>query len=188
MLIAGKRVVLRDERREGDDEDLFRWLNLEEWNYYDEPDAAFRPISREEFERRVAERRRSPRPVVTTRHTWQIDTADGRHLGWVSYYGLDEPAGRALVGIDLPDPESWGHGYGAEALTLLIDYLFREKRLREVRTETWSGNRRMMRLAEKCGFRETGRSPHRTPLSVRGEALELVHFAVSRLEYSPLRP
>ncbi len=30
MRIRGTRIVLRDERREGDAEDFFRWLNMEE--------------------------------------------------------------------------------------------------------------------------------------------------------------
>jgi hypothetical protein len=40
MKITGRRIVLRDDPRPGDSEDLFRWLNLAEWNYYDEPDIA----------------------------------------------------------------------------------------------------------------------------------------------------
>jgi non-ribosomal peptide synthetase component F len=49
MRLAGTRVVLRDKRRDSDDEDLFRWLNLEEPHYYDQPDKPFTGISREEF-------------------------------------------------------------------------------------------------------------------------------------------
>lgn len=183
MVVTGSCLSLRDEPRDGDDEDLFRWLNLEEWSYYDEPDQPFRPVSRDEFERRLEARRRNSRPTVATSHTWHVDTAEGRHIGWVSYYGLEEQRGHAHVGIDLPDPESWGRGYGSEALALLVDHLFHEKGLQEVRTDTWSGNRRMMRLAEKCGFHEIGRGPHRAPLSVRGEPLEMVHFAMSRGEW-----
>ena len=37
MRIAGERAVLRGEPRESDNKDHFRWRNLEEWDYYDEP-------------------------------------------------------------------------------------------------------------------------------------------------------
>jgi hypothetical protein len=34
MRIVGARIVLRDEPKETDNEDYFRWRNLEEWEYY----------------------------------------------------------------------------------------------------------------------------------------------------------
>lgn len=179
MEVAGRRIVLRDDERPGDADDLFRWLNLEEWNYYDEPDSPFVPVSREEFE----ERRSRPKKPVSGAHTWQVDTLAGRHRGWVNYYRLDEAQGYALVGVDLPEPETWGQGYATEALCLLIDYLFREMALAEVRTQTWTGNGRMRRVAAKCGFRVTGYSAHRVPVSVRGEPLEFVHYVLVRSEW-----
>lgn len=179
MRIDGKRIVLRDESRDGDSEDLFRWLNLEEWNYYDEPDKPFEPVSREEFEAR----RSCPRQPIAGAHTWHVDALEGRHVGWVNYYHLNDKEGYALVGVALPEPEEWGKGYGTEALCLMIDYLFREMGLAEVRTQTWTGNKRMVRVAGKCGFRSTGLSPHHVTLSVRGEPLEFIHFSVSRVDW-----
>jgi RimJ/RimL family protein N-acetyltransferase len=176
MSIIGPTVILRDESREADREDHFRWLNLEEWNYYDEPDRPFQPINREAFNAR------RDRPVVPTLGTnrWEVDTRAGKHIGWVVTYGLDEQAGSILVGIDLPEAETWGKGYGSQALSLLVAHLFQEMALREVRLDTWTGNARMRGVAEKCGFSETGRSPHRAPFSVRGEPLEFVHYSLSR--------
>ena len=124
MRLPETRIVLRDERRDADDEDLFRWLNLEEWNYYDEPDRPFRGMSRGEFERQVEQRRCWSREPSSNSHRWQIDTAEGRHIGWVNYYHLDEQAKRAYVGICLPEEDVWGKGYGTEAVRLLVDHLF----------------------------------------------------------------
>jgi len=179
MRLYGQQVVLRDERREGDDEDIFRWLNLEEWQYYDEPDQPFTPVTREEFESR-----RSPAARPPTSRRWEVDCQEGRHIGWVNYYQLDEQAQRAYVGICLPEEEVWGHGYGTEAVFLLVDYMFREMNLLEVRTATWTGNRRMVRCAEKSGFRVAGLMPHPAQHSVRGEPLERIEFAISREEWS----
>ncbi len=181
MRIVGQLVVLRDDPQDGDREDLFRWLNLEEWNYYDEPDVSFKPISREEF----AARQNRPQKSTASSHSWQIDTVAGRHVGWVKYYHLDAQAGYAYVGIDLPEPETWGQGCGAEALRLVVDYLFREMGLQSVRTKTWTGNTRMRRVAEKVGFKEIAHSPHRAAFSVRGEPLEFVEYAISRPEQAP---
>ncbi|MCZ7546918.1 MAG: GNAT family N-acetyltransferase [Anaerolineae bacterium] len=179
MSIVGQRLLLRAEKRDTDAEDLFRWLQLEEWQYYDEPHQPFQPISREDFDRR----QQRPKPPQSSSARWQIDTLEGRHIGWVVYYGLDALARTAYVGIDLPEPETWGRGYGTEALRLLVDHLFRDMGLEAVRLATWTGNRRMMRCAEKCGFKEAARLPHYADCSVRGEPLERVEFALRRSEW-----
>jgi RimJ/RimL family protein N-acetyltransferase len=185
--ILGKHLVLRDERRETDDEDLFRWLNREEWSYYDEPDVPFVRLSREEFERRLQERRRRPGGPSPNSHRWQVDTVEGEHIGSVSFYHLDKPAKRAYVGVSLPEERTWGRGYGTEALNLLVDYLFDEMDLEEVRAATWTGNKRMMRCAEKCGFVEVARSPYEAEYSVRGEPLERIEFSITRQEWLAIR-
>jgi len=182
MQIVGKHVVLRDEIQETDYEDFFRWHNLAEWNYYDEPDAPFKSMTREESETR----RKLPKKTTSASHSWQIDTVQGKHIGWVNYYQLDEQAGYAYVGIDLPEPETWGKGFGIEAVRVVVDYLFCEMGLQRVRTKTWTGNKRMRRVAEKLGFQEIARSPHRTAFSVRGEPLEFMEYEISRAEWFAL--
>jgi RimJ/RimL family protein N-acetyltransferase len=181
MRIVGTEVVLRDEKRDGDDADFFRWFNLEEWQYYDEPDQPFQGTSREAHEKHLEEERQ--RSVPGSR-AWQIDTARGRHVGFVNYYNLDEEDGHASVGVGLPDEEDWGKGYGSEALGLLVSYPFEAKGLQEVRTATWSGNGRMLGCATKCGFQETGRSSYDVEHTVRGEPLERVEFRITRERWS----
>jgi RimJ/RimL family protein N-acetyltransferase len=181
--ILGTRIVLRDERRDTDDEDLFRWLNLEEWNYYDEPDKPFQGMSREEFDKRREEWRRRP----GKRSPWQIDTVEGQHIGWVNFYHMDEQVKRVSIGICLPEEKTWGRRYGTEAINLLIDCLFGEMELEEISAATWTGNKRMMRCAEKCGFREVARTPYQAEYSVRGEPLERIEFSISRREWLVLR-
>jgi RimJ/RimL family protein N-acetyltransferase len=184
MRIPGQRIVLRDEPRETDVEDSFRWRNLEEWHYYDDPFTPFRRvIGREEWDRRRRERQKAPHKPFTTSHCWEIDTAKGRHIGWILYYDLDEQAGRATIGIGLPEEAMWGQGYGSEAVRLLRDYVFEVMGLAEVRTETWTGNVRMMRVAKKCGFHEIERYPHEARVTVRGAPLVIVTFALARAEW-----
>jgi RimJ/RimL family protein N-acetyltransferase len=98
-------------------------------------------------------------------------------------YHLHEGTGWAYVGVGLPEEETWGQGYGTEALKLLLVHLLGELSLGEVRTATWTGNVRMVHVAEKCGFRETGRSRYDTEFSVRGEPLERIEFSSSRGEW-----
>jgi len=179
MRITGTHILLRDERRDSDAEDSFRWFNLEEWNYYDEPDAPFEPVSRTQFDAWQAQ----PRAANPECPRAQIDTLEGQHIGWVTSYQHDRQAGSIFVGIDLPEPGCWGKGCGSEALRLWVGYLFDTFPLDAVHLKTWTGNQRMMRVALKCGFREMGRSPHRAPISVRGEPLEFAEYAISRAEW-----
>jgi RimJ/RimL family protein N-acetyltransferase len=88
------------------------------------------------------------------------------------------------VGICLPEEETWGKGYGTEAVRLLVDHLFDEMELQEIRTATWTGNKRMVRCAEKTGFAVAARMPHRAEFSVRGEPLQRIEFSISREDWS----
>ncbi|MBZ0317432.1 MAG: GNAT family N-acetyltransferase [Anaerolineae bacterium] len=180
MEIIGEQVVLRNEARASDRDDLFRWCNLEEWNYFDEPDQVFVPISREQFDLlHPLSQVDNPNP-----QRWQVDTLEGQHLGWVNYYQLDEQSSSVYVGIDLPEADTWGKGFGTESLRLWVDYLFRQLSLQTIYLKTWTGNHAMRRVAIKCGFQEVTRSPHRAEFSVRGERLEFIEYAVSRSEWA----
>ena len=57
------------------------------------------------------------------------------------------------VGIDIPDSKARGKGYGAQALCMFIKYLL-DKGIDDIYTQTWSGNERMIHIAEKIGFEE----------------------------------
>lgn len=176
-------IVLCDEKRDSDNEDLFHRLSLEEWSYYYEPDKPFKSVSREEFERHREERQRRVRRASPASHIWQIDTLEGTHIGWVNCYHLDEQAKWAYVGVCLPEDQMWDRGYGTEAVCLLVDHLFGGMGLEEVRGATWTGNRRMTRCAENSGFREVVRTPYETEYSVRGEPLERIEFSMCREEW-----
>ena len=193
MKIKGQRVILRDDHRDSATDDFFRWLNMEEWKYYDEPDRPFQPISREEFDKRAKKDREefdkhnkkkskgssSSRPYPG----WHIDTVDGQHIGWVSYYNWDQEEKSAFIGICIPEEENWGKGYGTEAVSLFLNFLFYSFGLNTIRAATWTGNKRMVRCAQKAGFTNQIIMPHRNSISVRGEPLERIEFSLSRAEW-----
>lgn len=80
------------------------------------------------------------------------------HIGWMNCYCIDifggysrKDRGRYALGIDIVPSEYRGKGLGAEAFTLFERYLF-DFGITEVYTQTWSGNFRMMALAEKLDY------------------------------------
>jgi len=180
--IEGQRVVLRDDRRDSDSDDFFRWLNMEEWLYYDQPDRPFQPVSREAFDE-IAKKQAEAASSSRQGRAWAIDTVDGQHIGWVNSYDWDEEEQSAFIGICIPEEETWGKGYGTEAVSLFLSFLFDALGLKTIRTATWTGNGRMVRCAQKAGFTNHEIMPHRSSVSVRGEPLERIEFSLSRAEW-----
>ncbi len=176
MKIKGQLVILRDDPRDSDSDDFFRWFNMEEWKYYDQPDQPFQPISREEFDK-LAKKKSRPSPG------YHIDTVDGQHIGWVTCYNWDQEEKSAFIGICIPEEENWGKGYGTEAVSLFLNFLFDSLGLNTIRTATWTGNKRMVRCAQKAGFTNQKIMPHRSSISVRGEPLERIEFSLSSAEW-----
>lgn len=80
----------------------------------------------------------------------QIIWANGRMVGMVSAYFDDGALLRWLdVGITIYDDSMWGKGIGTASLELWITHLFTRIDLPHIGLTTWSGNKRMMTLAEK---------------------------------------
>jgi RimJ/RimL family protein N-acetyltransferase len=186
LRLAGSKILLRIEKRNSDDDDLFQWLNMEEWNYYDEPDKPFKIISRKEFDEWINERKQLTEASSSISRIWQVDTVDGRHIGWINYYNLNEQTKQAFIGICLPDEKVWGKGYCTEAIMILIEYLFGKVELEELKIATWTGNERMILCALKAGFKEMTFMPHRREFSIRGERLERVELSISRTKWLDL--
>jgi len=190
MIIEGKRVILQDDR-DSDPEDYFRWFNLEEWQYYDHPDRPFQPISQEQFDERAKKNRKGfeerAQDKSKPKPGFHIDTVDGQHLGWVSIYNWDQEEKFTFIGINIPEEENWGKGYGTEAVSLYLDFLFASFDLNTIRTATWTGNKRMVRCAQKVGFANEKITPHRSPISVRDEPLERIEFSLSRAEWAKIK-
>jgi RimJ/RimL family protein N-acetyltransferase len=142
-------VVLRDPVEE-DAERYVRWHLLEtEWQNWDAP---WEEVEKDEklLRDKILRIVRRDKPKVRTR--LQLCLKDGAHIGVVSWYNKDNEEGKAAVGIDIPEKSFWGRGLGMQALELWIAYLFSVMQIDCVYTETWSGNTRMTRLAEKLGF------------------------------------
>ena len=82
---------------------------------------------------------------------WGIEV-DGELIGMVSYYWEHKPSLWLEMGILIYEPKYWSGGYGTKALTMWIDHLFNDMPLVRVGLTTWSGNVRMIRVAEKLGM------------------------------------
>lgn len=168
MRIEFENIILRD-IIESDIEDYVRWFTVErEWENWDAPRE--KEDTDEENERRSwTEYYESVKLLPDDKLRWKFEIEwNGRHIGWVSSYRIDEnyefigeiKDGQTFyraIGIDICEPYLWGKGIGTNTLRAFINYYF-DRGITELYTQTWSGNTRMIHCAEKLGFVECNRN------------------------------
>ena len=169
MEIKFENIILRD-MIESDIADYVRWFTMErEWENWDAPWE--KEDTDEETERRSwTEYYESVKDLPDDVRRWKFEIEwNGRHIGWVSSYMMNENYGwigadtiqpgqtvYRAIGIDICEPNVWGNGIGTNALRAFLNYYF-DSGVTELYTQTWSGNIRMIRCAEKLGFVECNR-------------------------------
>ncbi|KEO85238.1 GNAT family N-acetyltransferase [Tumebacillus flagellatus] len=107
--------------------------------------------------------------------------ADGKLIGTVNAYWVDERTKWLEIGIVIFDSRYWSGGYGTEAFGLWMTYLFANLDIVRLGISTWSGNERMMRLAAKWGMIEEGRI--RRARIVRGDYYDSIKMGILREEW-----
>lgn len=188
MQIKYKNIVLRD-MVESDIEDYVRWWTAETaWSDWDAPWESVE--SDAETERREwTAYFESVKDLADDVRRWKFEIVfDGRHIGWVSSYPMNEryewigevqEGQRVLraIGIDICESDVWGNGVGTNALQAFINYYFGHG-VTELYTQTWSGNTRMVRCAEKLGFEECNR--YAGIRQVEGKMYDALTFKLER--------
>lgn len=182
LMLKGKKVVIRPIKE--DDLKTF-WTYIygtknPEWKKWDAP---YFPLVFEEFE--VFRKKIIPQSVDGPVPRMAI-VVDGKAIGTVSYYWEHKESNWLEAGIVIFEPEYWNGGYGTEALTLWVDYLFSTMPLVRVGITTWSGNQRMMRAAEKIGMTLEGRM--RKCRLHEGEYYDSIRMGVLREEWESKIP
>lgn len=161
MEIHRGSITLRD-TTEADIEDDIRWNTVEtQWRFWDAPWETHDPFDAESYRRQQLEWLGAPKDENRFRNFLELDY-EGLHIGVVSSYRVNEDfsfdmEGRhRCIGILICEPDFWGRGIGSKAYMAYIDYLF-SRGIDELYTQTWSGNLRMVRLAQGLGFSECHR-------------------------------
>ena len=96
-------------------------------------------------------------------------------MGMVALFDEDDVSGTATIAYWLA-PDYWGHGYATEAVGLLCEYAFAERRLHKLRADVIEPNDGSQRVLEKLGFVEEGLL--REEKFVRGEHVDVYRFGL----------
>ena len=85
-----------------------------------------------------------------------IDTPHGRYVGHIRLTFLSPNDRNARMAMGIYDRRFWSHGYGTEALRLLLRHAFDDLGLHRVDLVVIDYNARAIRAYEKCGFVREG--------------------------------
>ena len=109
----------------------------------------------------VEESREIIRTIFNNDRTWAIELKEtGEAIGCIGYFiygesNIEIAANDAEIGYWVARPY-WNRGICTEALRLLIDYCFNEKKFSFLWSDFFVDNPASGRVMEKCGFHDTG--------------------------------
>jgi RimJ/RimL family protein N-acetyltransferase len=178
LILAGNKVVLRKPGLEDIPKlyELIYGVENPEWKQFDAPYFPHESISLEKFQESM-EKRINKLDIPSM----LVIEVNGEMIGDVTFYWEYQPTRWLEVGIVIFSPKHWSGGYGTEALTLWIDYLFSQLEIARVGLTTWSGNPRMIRCAEKLGMQLEGRM--RKCRYYNGEYYDSIRMGILREEW-----
>lgn len=87
---------------------------------------------------------------------WIVEV-DDRAVGATALRGLRPRERHARFSIALFDTSVWGRGIGTTVTRLVLWYAFEHLTLHRVELSVLAGNKRAIRVYERCGFRREGR-------------------------------
>lgn len=151
VLITGNKVIIRTKKL-SDARDDYTWESDHELAELDAVYALTIPFSRYLSEYSSELRR----PYINSRY-FGVDTLEGKHIGNCSFYHFDEARGETEVGIMIGDRGYWDKGYGNDAMTALVDYIFRTTEIKRIYLKTLEANYRAHKCFQKSGFVWCGR-------------------------------
>ncbi|NLJ94436.1 MAG: GNAT family N-acetyltransferase [Clostridiaceae bacterium] len=102
----------------------------------------------------------------------------------VAVFTLDDYSSiqkRTECGIALTNPKYYGQGLAKKIVTIMLDYLFHEKRLHKVYISYIDGNESSYHLFKSLGFQEDGR--FREHIRRKTEYLDLYYMSLLNKEW-----
>jgi RimJ/RimL family protein N-acetyltransferase len=169
----GKRIYFRPMEPE-DEPTLRRWINDPRiWST-----VHHRPPANSLREREWIE----SQGKSNTDYVFGIVAKDGHRLiGSCGLHAISLIAHHATLGIMIGQTDLHDHGYGTEAMRLLLRLAFHELNLNRVELCVFDHNPRAIHVYEKCGFVLEGR--HRQASWRHGQYRDILRYAILRQEW-----
>jgi RimJ/RimL family protein N-acetyltransferase len=110
----------------------------------------------------------------------------GEPIGRIGYVELDRRHRHAEIALMIGERAYWSRGYGTDAVTAYLAYLFHEFNLHKVYLRVEEYNARAQRAYEKCGFRRDGVFREHTFLG--GRYYDSIIMSITEDEYRARHP
>ncbi len=91
---------------------------------------------------------------------FSIETLEGKLIGNIGIIHTDYNDRKADIGIAIGEKDYWSRGYGRDAITLLLAYMFDEMNMERVWLYADEKNERAISCYESCGFKREGLLRH----------------------------
>jgi len=150
-MLTGKKTRLRD-RKLADARDNYVWQTDPELAQLDAS-----PVLTASFIEYLTSYRWELDFPASTKHQFAIETRGGKYIGYCSYYGINEVKGETELGIMVGNRAYWNKGYGSDAVTTLLNYIFYKTNLKRVYLKTLVSNHQAQRCFQKCRFTHYGK-------------------------------
>jgi len=149
-MISGSKIILR-KKRLTDAQNDYLWQSDPELARLD----ALPPVTIP-FDEYLPAYTSELRYSAPTRHSFAVETLDGKHIGNCTYYNVNEAKSEAELGIMIGNRAHWDKGYGTDTVSTLISYIFRNTNLKRIYLKTLDSNIRAQKCFQKCGFTPYG--------------------------------
>jgi len=115
-------------------------------------------------------------------HFWAVVSriSEEGHIGNITAH-VDLQNRLASVGILLGEKKVWGKGYGTEAFSLVVDFLFNEKGMRKVTAGTMAPNTGMRRIMDRLEMQGDG--TRRKHFLLDGKEVDVLYSALFREDW-----
>ncbi|MBI51832.1 MAG: hypothetical protein CL779_01260 [Chloroflexi bacterium] len=77
-----------------------------------------------------------------------------QHIGNIMFYNLNNMKKNVEIGITIGEKDFWSRGYGTEALSLFVEYIFSVLKVKSIYLHTLNWNERAYQAFVKSGFYE----------------------------------
>ena len=121
--------------------------------------------------------------IVHSRYNFVV-VADGHDAGHAAVEGEWDKGAYAELGIAI-DPRRWRQGVGTKALTLVVEFAFRETGVNRLWAGVVSSNAAALRLCERVGLVEEHRD--RDAATENGRRVDHIYFTVVADEWRRMK-
>ena len=177
-------MIIKLRKLEKEDLINYGYWRLPNHKYHDFNGPYFRKLTKEEVENEVKtlkdEFEKGNKNPLSEK---MIITNEKRELlGEVNWYWKSEETKWLEIGVVIFDERNWGKGIGYKSLKLWIEEMFKLKEeIVRIGLTTWSGNKGMIRLAEKLGMKKEAH--YRKARIVKGKYYDSISYGILREEW-----